>query len=116
MEKIAKQGEGDLDEDQKNDDCFKTPCVLRIEFCGENFEELMDDIEAFIEDFNPFGHIEIMCGASIVRFELGMFPEKFRGIEDFAVEIDEVAFNENFSHFSGNFFPRKSNFSIFSKI
>lgn len=57
-----------------------------------------------------------MSGAAVEGFELGVFPEKFWGIEDIAVKVDEVALNEDLSHFAGDLFAGKGDFASFGQI
>ncbi len=71
-----------------------------VELAGEDLEELVDDVEAFVENFDPFVDVEVVRSSAVVRLELGVVPEKFRGVENLAVEIDEVALHEELSHFS----------------
>ena len=53
-----------------------------------------------------------MDGAAVEGFELGVVPEKFGDVEDFTVEVDEVALDEDLSHFLGDFFAGKGDFSF----
>lgn len=102
MEEVAQQCEGDLDEDQEDHDRFEAGRVLVVELAGEDLEELVDDVEAFVEDLDALGDVEIVGGAPVERLEFGIVPEEFRRVEDFAVKVDEVAFDEDLAHFLGD--------------
>ena len=70
-----------------------------VELGGEDLEELVDDVEAFVEDLDAFADVEVVGGAAVEGFEFGVIPEELRGVEDVAVEVDEVALDEDLSHF-----------------
>ena len=54
MEEVAEEGEGDFDENEEDDDGFEAGGVLVVELAGEDFEELVDHVEAFVEHFYAF--------------------------------------------------------------
>lgn len=116
MEEVAQESEGDFDEDQEDDDGFEAGGVLVVELAGEDFEELVDDVEPFVEDFDAFGDVEVVGGAAVEGFEFGVVPEEFGGVEDFAVEVDEAAFDEDLSHFFGDLFAREGDFSSLGEV
>jgi len=75
-----------------------------VQLAGEDLKEFVNDIEAFIKGFTSFCNVEIVGCAAVERFKLGIVPEKFWGVEDVAMKIDEVALNEDFPHFAGDLF------------
>jgi len=87
-----------------------------VEFARQNLKEFVNYIETFVEDLDAFGNIEIVSGASVKRLEFGIVPKEFRSVEDLAVQINEVAFNENLSHLLGDFFARQRNFAFLGKV
>lgn len=113
VEDVAEDGEGDFDEDEDDDDHFEAGGVLVVHLAGEDFVELVDDVEALVEDFGALGDVEVVGGAAVEGFELGVVPEEFGGVEDFAVEVDEAALDEDFSHFAGHFFAGEGDLSFF---
>ena len=82
-----------------------------VRLIGEDLVEFVDDVEAFVENISAFGDIKVVRCPAVEGFKLGIVPEKFRSVEDFTVQIDEVALDEDFSHFLGNFFAREFDFS-----
>jgi len=54
----------------------------------------MHDSEPFIEDFDPFCDIQIMGGPAVERLKFRIVPEKFRCIQDFRMEADEISLDE----------------------
>lgn len=90
--------------------------MLVVELAGEDLEELVDDVEAFVEDLDALGDVEIVGGAPVERFEFWIVPEEFWGVEDFAVKVDEVAFDKDLAHFLGDLFAGEGNFAFLSEV
>ena len=57
MKQVAHKGNGYFDEDQDDDDCFEAGGVLMVELAGEDLEKFVDDVEAFVENFDPLGDV-----------------------------------------------------------
>ena len=53
-----------------------------------------------------------MRGAAVEGLEFGVVPKEFGGVEDFAVEVDEVALDEDLTHFLGDLFAGERDFTF----
>lgn len=90
--------------------------MLVVELAREDLKELVDHVEPLVEDFDALAYVEVMGGSTIEGFKFGVVPKEFGGVEDFAVQVDEVAFDEDFAHLLGNLFARKGDFSFLRKV
>jgi len=72
--------------------------MLVVQLAGEDLEEFVHDVESFVQDLCSFGDVEVMRGTAVEGLEFGIVPEEFRSVEDFTVQVDEVALDEDFSH------------------
>lgn len=116
MEEVAEEGDGDFDEDKDDDDHLEAGGVLVVHLAGKDLVELMDHVEALVEDLCAFGDVEVVSGSAVEGFELGVFPEEFWGVEGLTVQVDEVALDEDFSHFAGDVFAGKGDFTFVCEL
>lgn len=87
-----------------------------VELAGQDLEEFVDDVEALVQDFNSFGDVEVVCGASVEGLEFRVVPEEFGRVEDLAVQVDEVALDEDLAHFLRDLFAGEGDFTFLGQV
>ena len=87
-----------------------------VHLAGEDLVELADDVKPFVEDLRALGDVEVVGGLAVEGLEFGVVPEELGGVEDLAVEVDEVALDEDFPHFAGDVFAREGDFSLLGEF
>jgi hypothetical protein len=80
--------EEDLEDDEHDDDPLEHVGVLRVQLVGEHVEELLDDVETFVEDLGAPINLKVLGGAQVEVEPLVVLPEELRVVEDVRVQID----------------------------
>ncbi len=87
-----------------------------VKLIGENLKEFMQHAKALVQDLCSAVDVKIVGGAAVVGLQFGMFPEKFRDIEDFSVEIDGRSLDVDLSDLTRDIAARHADLSSLSKV